>query len=77
VTVVRDSKPTELNVTVKALPKSLALASRDTTPKPDDVGPPAIENKELGVEVPESDYSKVSKLDGCVEYLATATPPRR
>jgi pyruvate dehydrogenase E1 component alpha subunit len=34
-------------------------------------------NKELGVEVPESDYSKVSKLDGCVEYLATATPPRR
>jgi len=28
-------------------------------------------NKELGVEVPESDYSKVSTLDGCVEYLAT------
>jgi acyl carrier protein len=30
-------------------------------------------NRELGVEVPESDYSKVSTLDGCVEYLATAT----
>jgi acyl carrier protein len=28
-------------------------------------------SKELGVEVPESDYSKVSTLDGCVEYLAT------
>jgi acyl carrier protein len=33
--------------------------------------------KELGVEVPESDYSKVSTLDGCVEYLNTATSPRR
>ena len=30
-------------------------------------------NKELGVEVPESDYSKVSTLDGSVEYLDTAT----
>jgi len=28
-------------------------------------------NKELGVEVPESNYLKVSALDGCVEYLAT------
>ncbi|MCI0392789.1 MAG: acyl carrier protein [Acidobacteria bacterium] len=29
--------------------------------------------KELGVEIPESDYPKVSTLDGCIEYLATAT----
>jgi acyl carrier protein len=28
--------------------------------------------KELGVEVPESDYPKVSTLDSCGEYLATA-----
>jgi acyl carrier protein len=27
-------------------------------------------NKELGVEVPESDYPKVASLDGCVEYVA-------
>jgi acyl carrier protein len=26
-------------------------------------------NKELGVEVPEADYPKVTSLDGCVEYV--------
>ena len=26
-------------------------------------------NKQLGVEVPESDYPKVASLDGCVEYV--------
>jgi acyl carrier protein len=29
-------------------------------------------NKQLGVEVPEADYPKLSTLDGCVEYLARA-----
>ena len=30
-------------------------------------------NKELGVEIPESDYPKVSSLDGCVEYVMKRT----
>lgn len=28
---------------------------------------------ELGVDVPEADYSKLSSLDGCVAYLAVKT----
>lgn len=27
-------------------------------------------HKELGVEIPESDYSKMSTLDRCIDYLA-------
>jgi acyl carrier protein len=30
-------------------------------------------NRELGVEVPDSDYSKAPTLDDCVEYLALVT----
>ncbi len=33
-------------------------------------------SKEMGVEVPESDYPKVSTLDSCIKYLATATSRR-
>ncbi len=29
-------------------------------------------DKKLGVAVPETDYQKLSTLDGCVEYLARA-----
>lgn len=29
-------------------------------------------HKELGVEVPESDYARLSSGEGCVEYLAAA-----
>ena len=30
-------------------------------------------HKELGVEVPESDYPKMSTLEGCVDYLVPLT----
>jgi acyl carrier protein len=33
-------------------------------------------HKELGVEIPERDYSKVATLRGCMEYLASARQPR-
>ncbi|HUK90018.1 MAG TPA: acyl carrier protein [Blastocatellia bacterium] len=30
-------------------------------------------HKELGVEIPESDYPKMSTLEGCVDYLVPLT----
>jgi acyl carrier protein len=34
-------------------------------------------SEELGVDVPEADYSKLYTLDGCVDYLLTATSTGR
>ncbi|HEX9206945.1 MAG TPA: phosphopantetheine-binding protein, partial [Steroidobacteraceae bacterium] len=31
-------------------------------------------HRELGVDVPEAEYSRLASLDSCVEYLATKLP---
>jgi serine protease Do len=63
VTVVRESKPTELTVTVKALPKTLSLASGKVAPQEgEEAAPPAVENKEIGVEVSELTIEKSKEL---------------
>ena len=35
-------------------------------------------HQELGVDIPEKDYPKLSSLSGCIDYLAskTASPPK-
>jgi acyl carrier protein len=33
-------------------------------------------HKDLGVEIPESDYPKLATLRGCMEYLTSARPAR-
>ena len=33
-------------------------------------------HRRFGVEIPEADYPKLATLDGCVDYLGSATPSR-
>jgi acyl carrier protein len=33
-------------------------------------------HKELGVDIPESDYPKLATLEGCIDYLAARTEVR-
>lgn len=33
-------------------------------------------HKELGVEIPEADYSKLATVDSCVAYLGTGVPSK-
>lgn len=32
-------------------------------------------SRELGLDIPESDYSKLSMVDSCVDYLSNRLPP--
>jgi acyl carrier protein len=34
-------------------------------------------HKEMGVEIPEADYPKLTTLDGCVQYLSPLVEPSR